>query len=202
MTHCTYIYRDPKTNIIRYVGEGVLSRAHQHLRKGKKSSNPRLSAMVQKRLSEGFDLQPEVILAEDKQDGIEMEMLLISMIGREDLSSGSLFNHTDGGDGIVGYKHTAEAIKKISEASKLQCITTEQRKRGWTEGVRQTQRTKKKIHFQKCGAHPNSFGNKAKTCTIDGGKTIYKSRIALAQELGNGLSGARSKNFQYIGAQA
>lgn len=114
---CTYVYKDPKTNVLRYVGEGGAARPHQHLRPGKKSSNPRLSAMLQKRLKEGFCPTPIIIPAPSKSHAVEMEILLIEMIGRDDLGTGTLFNHTNGGDGINGYKHTPEALLKIQSSS-------------------------------------------------------------------------------------
>ncbi len=110
---CTYIYRDPKTNIILYVGEGSLKRPFDHFR-----LKSRLGEMLRKRVREGFNPQPQIIPASSKEDCQEMEMLLIEMIGRLDLKTGPLFNLTRGGDGVVGHKMSQEALKKIGEATK------------------------------------------------------------------------------------
>ena len=133
MTFCTYLFKDPKTLEWRYVGQGHISRPKKHVRR---SSNPRLHNLLQKRLLEGFQPQPVIIRADTKEDAIEMEMLLIAMIGRADLGTGSLFNLTDGGDGcrnpvkgrirpkgcyakekngFFGHKHTPEAKVKMRQ---------------------------------------------------------------------------------------
>ena len=44
----------------------------------------------------------------------EVEALLISLLGRADLGTGTLRNRTDGGQGSSGYRHTEEAKRKIS----------------------------------------------------------------------------------------
>jgi hypothetical protein len=111
---CTYLYADPKTNIWRYVGEGLADRPFKHLHS---KTNNRLYNMLQKRKREGFNPQPIIIPALSKEDAEEMEMLLIAMIGRENIRTGTLFNLTDGGGaGISGYKHTTKAKCAIGVA--------------------------------------------------------------------------------------
>ncbi len=46
-----------------------------------------------------------------------IEEILIEFCGRKDLRKGTLYNLTDGGEGIVGYIHTNEAKDKISKRS-------------------------------------------------------------------------------------
>jgi len=41
----------------------------------------------------------------------QMEIMLISRYGRNDNGTGKLVNHTDGGDGILGYKFSAQSKK-------------------------------------------------------------------------------------------
>jgi len=95
-----YLYCDPKTGIERYVGFGKKSRAWSHLRG---SHNRRLDNMLKKRIREGFDPQPIILL-----DGLSelsakaIEIFWIATIGRDDKQKGSLFNATDGGDGQSG----------------------------------------------------------------------------------------------------
>ncbi len=48
------------------------------------------------------------------EQACELEIFLIDMIGRRDKGKGSLVNHTDGGEGVVGRIVTEETKKKIS----------------------------------------------------------------------------------------
>lgn len=95
-SHCTYIYSDPKTGVPVYVGEGQTNRPFDHL---KNTHCTRLRRLIDKRVREGFSIVPHIIPAESKSDAQEIEMLLIAMIGREDLKTGTLFNRTPGGGG-------------------------------------------------------------------------------------------------------
>lgn len=52
------------------------------------------------------------------EEACELEMLLISEYGREDLGLGNLVNMTDGGDGTVGSIFSEEHKRKLSEAKK------------------------------------------------------------------------------------
>lgn len=52
------------------------------------------------------------------EDACEKEKEFIKLYGRKDLGTGTLVNMTDGGEGKVGYKHSEETLKKISDNCK------------------------------------------------------------------------------------
>ena len=116
----TYIYRDPTRSLEPfYVGKGLKYRI-----KSKKNKK------VEQRLADlklhGVEVQIEVIAAIDESHAFFLEECLIEIYGRRDLGTGSLWNFTNGGEGVSGYRHTDLAKKKIQirhQGSKRPLIT-------------------------------------------------------------------------------
>ena len=105
-----YFYTDPKSSDIVYVGKGKKNRAVSHLNK---SCNKRLHNLIQKRLSEGYDMQPTVIECSSESAAFCMERFWVSVIGRSDKHVGTLFNCTDGGEGKSGVIMSEESRLRI-----------------------------------------------------------------------------------------
>jgi hypothetical protein len=115
-----YVYKHIRkdTNEIFYIGIGKAKRRLTN----KHNRNDRWTKVVNK---VGF-------IAEIIEDDLEWEVAckreieLIKFYGRVDLGEGPLVNMTDGGDGrfgsfnggSFGYTHSAESIKKMSDAKK------------------------------------------------------------------------------------
>jgi len=124
----TYVYKDPrptKNQQAVYVGKGTGRRAWQHWEKGCKH-NPPFSAFLSNLRKRGFS--PIIEVGEETEDVAEAffeEMRLVALYGRRDLGTGTLFNHTAGGDGLLEVIRTGEWSVKISEAMS----TPEQQKR-------------------------------------------------------------------------
>ena len=112
----SYIYRDPITNIPRYVGKGFGNRAYIHTKN--RCDNKQLKGWIQNLKKQTYQPIIEIIAALDEGHACFIEECLIEVFGRLDMKTGSLFNHTNGGEGITGYKHTGESKEKISRASK------------------------------------------------------------------------------------
>lgn len=93
----------------------------------KASSKTRIGYLLRKRRNEGYNPQPIVIEASSDADAIEMEMLLIAMIGREDLGTGSLFNLTGGGEGMSNPSVATRLL--LSKASKATRANPESQKK-------------------------------------------------------------------------
>ena len=71
------------------------------------------------------------ILAKDllEFESLALEKKLINYYGRKDTGTGILRNKADGGLGSPGYRHSEEALQKISKASKgRRCTHTEKTK--------------------------------------------------------------------------
>ena len=183
MKHCAYIYRDPRDGTPVYVGKGTYTserrnRALSHLCS---KLTTKLPNFLRARAAEGFDVLPQIILCNTDEEAIEMETLLIAMIGRLDLGTGSLFNLTDGGDGTVGKVCTDEQRRVKSEA---------QRRRYSSVEARDITSKAQKARYAR--------GSKtaAKACTVDG-VNWYPSFKALVASLGHGYNGRRSPNLMF-----
>jgi len=197
-----YIWFDPKDDMPRYVGKGISTRPFVHLQE---SSQTRLSYMLRKRRSEGFDLEPLMIPATSEEHAFHLEKMLIATIGRLDLGLGTLFNKTDGGDGPSGIIFSPESRKMMSESNTA----------AWADPARRASKSVQMLeYFKKPGSREKTGAASAarykdpaylaehtkarsKECTVDG-ITIFPSQKALAKALGHGLAGTRSPTFKYL----
>lgn len=98
----------------RYVGKGRDSRAWDHERLG--SHNHQLQGLINRARRLGREL-PTVIVAASLSEtqAFSYEMGWIRALGRIDVGTGLLFNHTDGGDGPSGLVHTDEAKARMRQ---------------------------------------------------------------------------------------
>lgn len=128
-----YVYRNPlKNDEIFYVGKGKGSRKSFHLDEAKKSvgSGSHKTNTIKSILTAGLEPVIEIIDEQlDEAVAFELEMFLISEIGRRDLGTGTLTNLTSGGEGSSGYIHSTESKAKISEKLKGREITPENKER-------------------------------------------------------------------------
>lgn len=100
-----YIYLDPRTcpPTPIYVGKGQGKRHKQHLSKTKNKYFDRKLKKIQ-----NSGLKPIVeFAAKDitNEEAMQIEIKLIAKYGRMDQKTGTLCNHTDGGEGTTGYTH-------------------------------------------------------------------------------------------------
>ena len=132
----TYLYIDPITNTPKYVGKGKGNRYIFHMRYTK-HTNKYLGNWLNKLKNE--NIQPTIkFLVKDCDEELAffVEQEAIKKYGRLDLGTGTLFNFTDGGEGISGLPMSEQQKKKISELAK---------KRKNMLGKKHTQKTKEKI---------------------------------------------------------
>ena len=87
-----------------YVGKGCENRAFSRRRDVSRPPKDKTRILIFYRYSE--------------QEAFETEKELIRNWGRKDIGTGCLHNHTDGGEGVSGRKHTSEDLVKMSAAQK------------------------------------------------------------------------------------
>jgi hypothetical protein len=109
-----YVYRDPrptKNNQPVYVGKGTGDRDLSHWSRG--SHNKPFQDFIAHLKVRGLVAPCErVFETEDEQAAFTKEIELITLYGRRNLNTGTLFNLTDGGEGVAGMRKT-EAQKAI-----------------------------------------------------------------------------------------
>lgn len=126
-----YVYElwNPLKNEIFYVGKGTkiifknrnkgYYRLSEHIKDtryykaGKYKRNHKYTTIA-KIIDSGYKPDIKIVFESDNEkDAIQKEIELIRFYGRRDNGTGILVNHTDGGEGMTGYKHTADHIKKL-----------------------------------------------------------------------------------------
>lgn len=120
-TKTYYVYElwNPITSQIFYVGKGTTRnggyyRLREHIKDtryykaGKYKKNHKYCTIA-KILDSGHYPEIRVVFeCFNEKEAIEKEIKLISRYGRQDNGTGPLTNHTDGGEGMNGYKHSVQ----------------------------------------------------------------------------------------------
>ena len=119
-----YVYVYLNLSVPFYVGKGRGKRSHKHLYGH--SSNVYVHNKIKNILKSGYKPIIQIINVRNETEAFELEKFLISEIGRIDLGLGSLCNHTDGGEGKIGFKVKESTKLKISKANTGKKRTKEQ----------------------------------------------------------------------------
>jgi hypothetical protein len=100
-----YLYRDPRpgmNNCPRYVGKGSGRRAYQHLTDIART-NLDVSLFMTECKKLGLTPELEIVgTFATEEEALRFEIKRIARYGRVDLGTGTLFNRTDGGRGVIG----------------------------------------------------------------------------------------------------
>ena len=138
-----YFHINLVSNEVFYVGKGKDKRAWS-----KSSRSPHWHNIVNK-----YGYRVDIIEKEltDVQSKIK-EIYFIKKIGRKDLGFGKLVNHTDGGEGVCGLKHTEESKLKTSLKTKGD--------KNYMFGKTHTEEARKKISEKMSGENNHFYGKK------------------------------------------
>lgn len=114
---------NPLKKEIFYVGKGTFRNGYRRLSEHMKDTRRYKQGKLKKTykfttISSILDagLIPEIRIvfeSNDEQSVRDKEIELINFYGRRDINTGILVNHTNGGEGMLGYKHTKEHRDKL-----------------------------------------------------------------------------------------
>lgn len=116
-----------------YVGLGKREcRLYEHLKESEKNCYNRHKFNRIRKIQKETKKNPIIIKYSQtlsKDEGINLEILMIKTIGRRDLKTGPLTNLTNGGDGVNGYIQTKEDKEKWKRSIDIYYSNKENRKR-------------------------------------------------------------------------
>lgn len=193
-----YVYGcfEPNKDEPFYIGKGRGNRIQEHLTECYRNKKTHFYRKLKSMLDKG--IQPKFVFFHinlSNQEAIELEIALINSYGRLDLGTGCLTNHTNGGDGSNGYKHTEEAKQLMSiqrKGRKHTEETKERMKESWKDRIisdEQIQESKDRMLGNTLGVgNRGPLGNTnfyGATHSIDSKIKMSQSQLKVPKEIRN-----------------
>lgn len=113
-----FVYRLVRNGVPFYIGKGSGRRGRDHLAPSGHRDNSLRSIIIRKAISSGDTLACEIVQSQmTEAEAFAEEKRLIALYGRIDIATGSLANHTDGGDGAPNLPaHVIEVLREKGRA--------------------------------------------------------------------------------------
>jgi hypothetical protein len=172
--HYVYTHLNPKTKEIFYIGIGKGNRAWNQWA----GRNQFWENYVNKH---GFEVE---LISENltRKQAEKIEINLIAELGRRQIDNGgTLVNRSSGGEGSIGYTHTAEFKQKLSEDRKGKCTRKERQLSKETKEKiskslvgRETTWGKPVLQFDKKGNFIAEYKSSNEAKRITGAKNIFE----------------------------
>jgi muconolactone delta-isomerase len=115
-----------------YVGKGKGMRIYDHEAEARRGCSCHKCNVIRKIWRQGGEVQRyTVFTTDDEQEALAYEVELIALHVRANLC-----NHTNGGEGASGMRHTEEARRKMSKAAKNRPPVSDETRRKMSEALR------------------------------------------------------------------
>ena len=114
-----------------YIGKGQTYRYQSHFNETLQNTRNKFKIYKIKKIQKQHKkvIVIKVFSGLTNEEAIKKEMCLISLIGRRNLNKGPLTNLTNGGEGMVGYKHSSYSKNLIRESNKRRGVSEKTKKR-------------------------------------------------------------------------
>ena len=194
--HGIYQYTDLKTGEVVYIGKDSnirTNRRHKDHLKASKRNNQQFNKVLQNNPDRyKYEIVYAGYFSEDLLTILEINT--IAEFKQSHNGKRPLFNFTDGGEGVSGYKHTTESLLKMSNVHKGKTISKEQRKQisQFNKGKKLSDETKLKISKAKTGV-PRDEKTKRKLSKSHKGKKLSKKH---KKKISNATKGKNNPRFR------
>lgn len=110
-------------NTVFYVGKGQGNRVLRHEQEARRGCECHKCRTIRQIWSTGGEVGHTIIFeTNDESEAFQVERETIALYGRENLT-----NQTDGGDGVSGFRHAIDTVRKIADALRGKPHTEERR---------------------------------------------------------------------------
>ena len=205
------MYIDPERNIPIYVGKGCGQRSEFHVKK--KATNKQLRNRITTLKRNGLLPRIEILPATDEAAALNEEIRLIALYGRRDLSTGTLYNLTGGGEGSAGRRLSEETKRKISVANTNPSPESRAKMAAWERTPETKQKIGAKIAEAKRNWSPEMIEQERLRRSVAGLRLETRTKMSMSAKARPALQcphcgkigrvpGIRRHHFEYCKAAA
>lgn len=198
-----FVYRLVRNGAPFYIGKGSGRRGRDHLAPSGHRDNSLRSIIIRKAKSSGDVLKCEIVQSHlTEAEAFSEEKRLIALFGRIDIGTGSLANHTDGGDGAPNLPpHVLELLRAKGRAQMTPTAREYLREIGKAQFANPSYREKHRASCQSAQSEPGHIEAKRARGLRQSQSTIERQRLSDVSKAYNSAPENRKINSEMKKAQ-